>query len=340
MVPTIGIMKAFALITFLVSLLGFYLFHLAAKKKGFKREVREETGERHAAKSHIPDMAGVVMLFVYAIIFPIYYSLIVRISEEDFNRSHMILYFLPIFFGGLGLLDDVIKRRSKSTRGLRALIRLPIQILLAISAALFLGGSFGPGVLFYMIWNVIFILATINAANFTDGLDGLLTGCAIIGILALCYLSYEGYQHTSIHGDKLVISGVIYAIIPLSIMIAFLFFNTYPAKIFMGDCGSMFIGSFLALFSLKTHNTFQFVIIGFVIYFALISVVIQVISYRLTGKRVFPMTPFHHSFEKWGWHENHIIWFYYFLSIVFAYMGISNSYHIYSFMMNIFSLLI
>jgi phospho-N-acetylmuramoyl-pentapeptide-transferase len=137
-----------------------------------------------------------------------------------------------------------------------------------------------------------------------------------------------------------VISGVVYAIIPLSIMIAFLFFNTYPAKTFMGDCGSMFIGSFLALFALKTRSTFQFVVIGFVIYFALISVVIQVISYRLTGKRVFPMTPFHHSFEKWGWHENHIIWFYYFLSIIFAYIGISNSYHIYSFMRDIFGVLI
>jgi len=322
-----GIVISFAFLAFLLSFLGFYIFHIVSKKRVVEHAVRKETEERHAAKKYVPDMAGVVMLFVYACIYPLYIKFIVKDSMYYSDNQILIFYFAPLFLGGIGLLDDMMKRRTKSTRGLRALFRFPMQVIIACFIALALFNTTHSWGSLYFIWVIIFILATINAANFTDGLDGLLTGCAIIAVLGLVKFSVPDIYHyrTNIYGEYILFSDepvLIFSVLPLSIMVAFLFFNTYPAKMFMGDCGSLFIGSFLALLPIVAKNTYPFIVIGFMIYLALISVVIQVISFKLTKRRIFPMTPFHHSFEKWGWHENHIVWFYYFLSFIFASLAI------------------
>jgi len=326
----IGGIRAIMTLTFWMSLLGFFIYLIISRKFAINRAVREETGERHISKRHVPDMAGIVMLIVYACVYPVFINFYMKTSWDFWETMTWVFYFAPICFGLIGFLDDLMKSRSRSTKGLRASKRVPMQIAVAILIVMFVYYNQNiliPMTWIYAVWLVIFILATINAANFTDGLDGLLSGCAIISILALWFMD-DGFDFLNdlvvnpSSYSKVYSPQIIYSVIPITMMITFLFFNTHPAKMFMGDSGSMFIGSFLALLPISTEKTFEFVVIGFVIYFALISVVLQVISFRLTKRRLFPMTPFHHSFEKWGWHENHIIWFYYFLSAALAMFGL------------------
>jgi phospho-N-acetylmuramoyl-pentapeptide-transferase len=302
-------------VTVVFSFLGFYAYLVFSRRRVVERAVREETGERHAAKRKIPDMAGIVMLVSYAILVPIFGSKYTPVS------LYYLLYFIPLAFGLLGLADDLVKNLRKNTKGIPARYRIVLQLFLAVLAINLYGSLTLHHVTMFGILIVIFILATVNAANFTDGLDGLLAGSAIIPSIGVIYY---GVTSDMAWGREFWTSLHVYShlLIFICILVVFLFFNRYPAKMFMGDGGSMFIGAFLAVFMIEWAAPTVFLIMAFVIYFELLSVVLQVISYKLTKKRIFPMTPFHHSFEKWGWKEPQIVLLFYAASLVFTVLGI------------------
>lgn len=302
-------------VTVVFSFLGFYAYLVFSRRRVVERAVREETGERHAAKRQIPDMAGIVMLACYAILVPILFP---KFSHE---RWSYLLYYTPIAFGILGLADDLVKNIFRNTRGIPARYRILLQIALAVFTL-----SMAQELIFIDnpiigLIIIVFILATVNATNFTDGLDGLLTGSAIIPVIGfLTIFIFKAIQHGFVIWEDLDSLGQL--LVFIFILAVFLFFNRHPAKMFMGDGGSMFIGAFLAVFAFAWNDMVLFLVMGFVIYFELLSVVLQVISFKLFKRRIFPMTPFHHSFEKWGWKEPQIILLFYVASIMFTVLGV------------------
>lgn len=302
-------------LTMFISMLGFSIYLKCASRGAIKRAVRVETGERHAEKSHIPDMGGIVMLAAF---------LTFWIIPAIINSGMSIMVF-PFFFGLIGLADDIVKNRSQNTKGIPARYRIIMQVICAVFVVLYfystkVGANAGSANLLYlMIWGIIFIPGTVNAANFTDGLDGLLAGIALILVFGFFIFFKATYPYTCL----VVIHKTPWEILVfLGIILAFLVYNDHPAKIFMGDGGSMFIGGFLACYAYKHGLMLLLLIMAFPMYFELISVVIQVASFKLTGKRVFPMTPIHHSFEKWGWSESNIVWFFYFITLVTMLIGV------------------
>lgn len=304
-------------VTVVVSFLGFYAYLLFSRRRVVERAVREETGERHAAKRRIPDMAGIVMLACYAILVPI------LMPNFYWNEYYYRLYSIPLAFGLLGFVDDLVKNYFKNTKGIPARFRIVLQLVIAVIYASNAGmHSFAANPIMGILV-VVFLLATVNAANFTDGLDGLLSGVAIIPMVGFLYV-LVAVATSTVPEDVLwwSLNFLGQSIIFICILAVFLCFNRYPAKMFMGDGGSMFIGAFLAVFFVEWRQEVLLLIMGFVIYFELLSVVLQVISFKLFKKRIFPMTPFHHSFEKWGWREPYIVFLFYVASFGFTFLGI------------------
>jgi len=326
-------------IPFLLCYFGCRIYLNICKKKDIKRAVREETGERHAAKSHIPDMGGIVFLAVVMIyfIFPITITVIGSLISFNFDfRNLLNLYsyyaissgwFFPILLGLIGLSDDIAKHYLKDTKGIPARYRIALQALVVIlflyctyhqHAGIFTFPGDTPRPEFL---GFIFILATINAANFTDGLDGLLPGVSLISAFGfLIFFEFWSAQRPDIFMSPILYGHGLFFFV--SIMLAFLIFNRHPAKMFMGDGGSMFIGGFLACYAFEHGLMLLLLIMAFPMYFELISVVIQVVSFKLTGRRVFPMAPIHHSFEKWGWSEPKIVWFFYIITFITMLIGV------------------
>ncbi len=298
-------------LTLFISMLGFSIYLQFISMRAIKRAVRVETGERHAEKSNIPDMGGIVMLAAF---------LTFWIIPEITNSGVSVMVF-PFFFGLIGLADDIVKNRLQTTKGIPARFRIIMQVICAVFFILYVDftNAGSSNLLYLLIWGIIFIPATVNAANFTDGLDGLLSGIAFI--LAIGFLIFLEFANP-LEYQSLILENTMELHVFIGIIIAFLVYNKHPAKMFMGDGGSMFIGGFLACYAFQHGLMVLLLIMAFPMYFELISVVIQVVSFKLTGKRVFPMTPIHHSFEKWGWSEPKIVWFFYIITFITMLIGV------------------
>lgn len=298
-----------------ISMLGFSIYLQCISRGAIKRAVRVETGERHAEKSNIPDMGGIVMLAAF---------LTFWIIPAIINSELSVMVF-PFFFGLIGLADDIVKNRSQTTKGIPARYRIIMQVICAVFFVLYANSTNASAnagssnLLYLLILGIIFIPGTVNAANFTDGLDGLLAGIALILVFGFFIFFKSTYPYTCL---VIVHKTPFEILVFLGIILAFLVYNRHPAKMFMGDGGSMFIGGFLACYAYKHGLMLLLLIMAFPMYFELISVVIQVVSFKLTGKRVFPMTPIHHSFEKWGWSEPNIVWFFYAVTFITMLIGV------------------
>ena len=262
-------------------------------------------------KEGTPTMGGV------AFIVAVFVSFFVIISFEGVENTAFLPIFNLLFFAFLnaiiGFIDDFLKVRKKQNKGLRALSKFSLQSASAISFLVlmektvelttvlkipFTNIGFDIG-FFYYIFAYFLLCGFVNAVNLTDGLDGLascvmLPFAVMISVLGLIFF------------DNLLF--VFVGALLLGIISAFLIFNRYPAKIFMGDTGSLFLGGILAGFSLCTENALTVVLFGFVYLCEAISVIIQVGYFKISkGKRIFKMAPLHHHFEKSGWSENKIV---------------------------------
>ena len=286
----------------LTVILGFFAIPLLKKLKA-RQSIREEGPKSHRIKSVTPTMGGLFMLLS---------AVLVVIFNKMIDPSVLWLLFLTLGHGLLGFLDDFIKAEKKRNLGLTAKQKMLGQIILAVlfcwgvvdtlhlpySIAIpFTHTDISIGLLYYP-FVVLVIVGASNAVNLTDGLDGLASGCCGIAFSAyamFCYMT--GFNDLGY-----------FIIILAGSCIGLLFFNYHPAKIFMGDTGSLALGGAIAGISVMTRTELLLIFLGLIFVLESLSVIIQVASFQLTGKRVFKMSPLHHHFELSGWSEVHVVW--------------------------------
>lgn len=266
-------------------------------KLKFGQSIREEGPKSHQVKSGTPTMGGIMIILSIAIT-------VLVICPLTLELGLALLIMLGHF--ALGFLDDYIKVVKKQNLGLKAKQKLLGQIIIALLTAYFAGlptdlwvpfaGNIDLGYGFYAL--LLFVLVgTSNAVNLTDGLDGLASGTVIAASLA--------YMMICLWLGKLELA--VFCAAMVGACLGFLKYNYHPAKIFMGDTGSLALGGALAAIGILTHTEVLLAIIGIIFVCEAMSVIIQVISFKTTGKRVFLMSPIHHHFELNGWSETRVV---------------------------------
>ncbi len=298
---TVKIVLGFLLSLATTLLIGPVLIPFLRKLK-FGQYIREEGPSWHRSKSGTPTMGGII--FVFGIVVGT-----ICFCMQDL-RTMMVLY-LALAFGLIGFIDDYIKVVLKRNMGLTEKQKLMMQFL---AAGLFILVMQGFGLIstsisipfagakwalsgWFFPFAILFIIGEVNAVNFADGLDGL---CSGISLIVAIFFALAG-----------VMLGMGYlAVFAATVaggMAGFLFFNKYPAKVFMGDTGSMFIGGAFSALAVAGDAIILFLIAGGIYIIEMLSVVLQVISFKTTGKRIFKMSPIHHHFEMCGYSEVKIV---------------------------------
>ncbi|WP_283678885.1 phospho-N-acetylmuramoyl-pentapeptide-transferase [Lentilactobacillus sp. Marseille-Q4993] len=281
-----------------VALMPSLIKYFRSKKEG--QMIREEGPSWHEKKSGTPTMGGILFIFA-TIVTDLGFAAI----KGMLTPTLLILLFVFLFFGFLGMFDDSIKIFKRQNEGLKAWQKLLGQILIAIifsvvymheKMPMAIKIPFGPDWhwgWFYIAFIVFWLVGFSNAVNLTDGLDGLVAGLGIISFATYAIIAAAQHQ-TEVMVFCITVAGG---------LLGFLIFNHKPAKIFMGDMGSLALGGALAAVSILVHHEFSLLAIGLIYVLETASVMIQVASFKLTGKRVFKMTPIHHHFEMSGWSE-------------------------------------
>ena len=302
------------LVAFVLTLLLGVVYIDFLKKKTMTQYILEDAPENHAKKAGTPTTGGVFM--VVSIIMA---SLAALTMNQSLTTPALITLMSFVFFMLAGLTDDLGKIKHKENKGgLTPRNKLFFQIAIALLPAVYITmsgqtylnvGEYSLDLHYVYPFFVIFFMTGVsNAVNLTDGLDGLATSNIAVAMLAstiVCIISG--------HTDLAIISAA-----TMGSAIAFLYFNRHPAKVFMGDTGSLAFGGLLATLAVMGKFELWILFIGFVFFCETMSVIIQVTSFKLTGKRVFKMSPIHHHFELCGWSENKIVLVF---SLVSAIMG-------------------
>lgn len=293
----------FALI--LAGILGLWFIPVLTRLK-FGQEIREEGPKWHAKKSGTPTMGGLIFITAIVISCLLCYLLGMQIGIEI-----VMLLAISLIYGVIGFIDDYIKVILKRNLGLTAKQKFLLQLVAAIAFVAwavygtkistnisipFTSLSFDMGV-FYIPFVTVVILATVNSVNLTDGLDGLAT--SITCIVAIFFMLFAKRMESN--------AVALFAAIVLGSLIGFLIYNKYPAKVFMGDTGSLFLGGAVCGMAILLEQPLALLIVGFVYVMESLSVIMQVTSFKLTGKRIFKMSPIHHHFEMCGWNEVKIV---------------------------------
>ncbi|QTD42405.1 phospho-N-acetylmuramoyl-pentapeptide-transferase [Sporosarcina sp. Te-1] len=298
-------LSAIAVTFVMTAIIGIAVIPILRKLK-FGQSIREEGPEAHQKKAGTPTMGG--LIFLFSIIISMF--VLSYIYEDVLTTQTIVLMLVLAGFGIIGFLDDFIIVVMKRNLGLTSIQKLIGQIIIAIAAFFLL--KMGPfdttlqipfteikiemGV-FYVAFLVFWLVGFSNAVNLSDGLDGLVAGTSTIAFAAFGVLGLL-YEQFDIAMFAFVVSGA---------MLGFLLFNMKPAKVFMGDTGSLALGGALAMLSVLVKQELLLVLIGLVYVIETLSVMIQVASFKLTGKRVFKMSPIHHHFELSGWSEWKIV---------------------------------
>jgi phospho-N-acetylmuramoyl-pentapeptide-transferase len=294
--------------------------------------IRHDGPEAHQSKAGTPTMGG--LLILAAIVVP-------TLLWADLRNIFVWLALgLTLGYGTIGLADDYLKLARKST-GLSMGSKLILQIGVALVGALILfrlahQGAFSTELLFpffkelrpdlswfFVPFAVLVIVGSSNAVNLTDGLDGLAVGSVLIAAAAYTVLTYvTGHAHFSAYLDLIHFPGIweitIFGGSMVGASLGFLWFNCYPAQVFMGDVGSLSLGGAIGTVALLIKQELLLILVGGLFVVGALSVIIQVASFRLTGKRVFRMAPLHHHFELLGWKEPKIIIRFWIVAIIFA----------------------
>jgi len=306
----------------------------------FGQQIRSDGPETHKAKAGTPTMGGI--LIVVGTLVPTF------LWGDLTNRNIWILIFATLAFGAIGFADDYIKIVKKRSLGLTARQNRGWQFAAAITIGLGLyvssvlnPESFSTRVVFpffkrlqpelgllYVAFGAILLVGYTNAVNLTDGLDGLAIGCTVTVALAYAFLSYAAgnfkiaeYLQVPFYPFTGELTVVCAALVGAGL--GFLWFNCYPAKVFMGDTGSLSIGGMIGVVAICCKQEFLLAVVGGVFVLEAISVIMQVLSFQLTGRRIFAMSPLHHHFELVGWKENTVIVRFWILSAVFAVLGLA-----------------
>ena len=281
----------------------------------FGQNIREEGPKSHLKKAGTPTMGGIMFILSTAIV--------MLIMSDSFSEKGMVALYSLIAFGFIGFLDDILKILKKQSEGLKAWQKM--LLLLIVSGAFgyysyvnlphdivipFTSFKLPLGVLYVPF--VIFVYAAMtNAVNLTDGLDGL---ASTVSVLVLTFFGVL----TFIIKDY---SLTIFSVALIAGLIGFLKFNAYPANVFMGDTGSLAIGGAITTIAIISGYPLLIVIVGGIYVVEALSVIIQVTSFKSTGKRVFKMAPIHHHFEQCGWNEVKIVTVFSIITVVLCIIG-------------------
>ncbi|GEK32647.1 phospho-N-acetylmuramoyl-pentapeptide-transferase [Kurthia sibirica] len=275
------------------------------RRMKFGQSIREEGPKSHLKKQGTPTMGGVIFLIAIVIT-----TCAISFLNFQLEVYSVVLLIVLLGFGIVGFLDDGLKVIFKRNLGLNSIQKLLAQIVISVMAYFLLIGTGFKGDLaipftditlefgvFYVLFMIFWLVGFSNAVNLTDGLDGLVSGTGAIAFAAFGVIAYVQEQ-----GDV-----AIFAFAVTGALLGFLIFNKNPAKVFMGDTGSLALGGALGMLSIVTHQELLLLLIGFVFVAETASVMLQVASFKLTGKRIFKMSPVHHHFELSGWSEWRVV---------------------------------
>jgi len=311
------------IVGFLITVLLSPIFIPFLRRLKFGQSIREEGPKSHFKKAGTPTMGG-IMIVLSVIITTI--IMVKKYNPGPIGYEIWLLLFIIVGYGLIGFLDDFIIIALKRNLGLTSKQKMIGQLVIALIFYFILryyefptyiqipGTSIqlelGWG---YALLIVFMLVGSSNAVNLTDGLDGLLAGTAAIAFGAFGILSWFMYPESGI---------AIFALAVVGALLGFLVFNSHPAKVFMGDTGSLALGGAIAGIAILTKLEILLVIIGGVFVIETLSVIIQVISFKTTGKRVFKMSPLHHHYELLGWSEWRVVTTFWFIGLIFAALGI------------------
>ena len=284
-------------------------------KLKFGQNIRKDGPQSHMKKAGTPTIGGLIFL--------ISITLVMILMRYKFTSEGMIVLYGTLAFGLIGFLDDILKIIHKDNEGLKSGQKFILQILFSVALAYygykFVGTSisipfadFAIDLKWIYIPFVIFYYAAItNAVNLTDGLDGLATSVSVLVFTFFSILAFN-MGHYSV---------AVFAIALVGALIGFLKFNAYKARVFMGDTGSLALGGALATIMMVLKTPLVVLIVGGIYVAETLSVVIQVTSFKLTGKRVFKMAPLHHHFEQCGWSEVKIVTVFSIITLILCIIG-------------------
>jgi len=309
------------------------------KRKGFREVIREETPERHIEKAGTPTMGGVIILA------PLIISTILWARLD--NQLVWVALLNIFLFALLGFIDDYVKVKKISKAGIEMKIKFLGELIISIIIMLvfvyvvkdykakyflyipFIKHPVASLGLWYIPFGVIVLLATSNAVNLTDGLDGLAIGCSIPTLGTLTIIAYlTGHIKIATYlnipyikeAAELTVLGASF----VGAALGFLWFNAHPAEVFMGDTGALAIGATMGFFGIILKREILLFLLGGIFVIEALSVIIQVIYFKLTkGKRIFKMSPLHHHFELSGWAESKIIVRFWIISLILNLIGLS-----------------
>ena len=301
----LGLMLGFVL----ALIAGFILIPLL-KKLHIGQSVSHLINARHLKKDGTPTIGGLIFIIpTILIMFLLYFR-----KSVDLTPNLIILMFVFLSYGLLGFVDDFLKVRYHNNKGLPTLVKLALQTVIAIVFYIIFKNNGGESTLVitslglninlgwaYGLFILLVLVGTTNAVNITDGLDGLAGGLSALAFMAYGVIAWgtnwlSGYQDIAIFSFVLVGS-----------LIGFLFFNAYPAKVFMGDTGSLALGAALATIAILTRHEMSLILIGGVFVIETLSSLIQIIAIRKFHTKVFKKAPLHHHFEELGWAETDIV---------------------------------
>lgn len=313
-----------------LTLVGTPLLIKLLARKGYGQYIRDDGPREHASKRGTPTMGGIA--FIFATVAAYFLSKVITGYTPTY--SGLLVLGLMVGMGLVGFLDDYIKIVKRRSLGLRAKAKMAGQLIVGISFAVLalqfedargntpastklsfitdFGWTIGP--VLFVVWALFMILAMSNGVNLTDGLDGLATGASVLVFGAYTFIGVWQFQESCANALDLTNPGACYevrdpldlAVISSALMgacLGFLWWNTSPAKIFMGDTGSLALGGVLAGLAICSRTELLIALLGGLFVLITMSVVIQVGSFKLTGKRVFRMAPLQHHFELKGWSE-------------------------------------
>lgn len=291
------------------------------RQKSYGQFIREEGPESHQKKAGTPTMGGFYLLFVtfLSMLF------LTRFDIQHWSVSVGLVWLTIVVLGGLGMSDDLLKILKKHNKGVHGYTKLAIQALLGLIIGLYVllvlkRDAIGiPGLftlhlgLFYPVFAALIMTTASNSYNLTDGLDGLAATTGFLTLMGLGFILSAHHADPSLLTLTLLLAGS---------CLGFFIYNRYPAQIFMGDTGSLSLGGAMATIAILSGCELALLLLGFVFMLESLSVVIQVISFKTTGKRVFKMSPLHHHFELCGWKETQIVFAAFFVQAITATLAI------------------
>ena len=322
---------------FISFLIGPYFIRWAKKIQRGSNTIRKYTPDTHFAKAGTPTMGGVMILFSI--------TLSSLIWVDITNVYFWIVLLVTLGYGLIGFVDDWLKISRKNSRGISAKIKILGQIFFALVAVVLYQNTVGEGLSttvsipftknflldlggLFLPFAIFVIIGTSNAVNLTDGLDGLASvpiavTAACFGFIAYLigntiYAHYLKIPYVAGAGELAIFAGSI-----VGASMGFLWFNSPPAMIFMGDTGSLSLGGALGSIAVIVKNEIVLAIIGGIFVLETLSVIIQVVSFKTTGKRIFAMAPLHHHYEKKGWSESTIVIRFWIITVILAIIGLS-----------------